>query len=66
MKTTIVQFNPKTADIEENLDKITEITDSLNESDLIIFPALSITGVNCNDYFLEKDFINRQYSAIIQ
>ena len=64
MKTTIVQFNPKTADIEENLDKITEITDSLNESDLIIFPALSITGVNCNDYFLEKDFINRQYSAI--
>ena len=64
MKTTIVQFNPKTADIEENLDKITEFLDSLKNSELIIFPELSITGINCNDYFLEKDFINRQYAAI--
>lgn len=64
MKTTIVQFNPKTADIEENLDKITEYISKLHNSDFIIFPALSITGINCNDYFLEKDFINRQYAAI--
>ena len=64
MKTTIVQFNPKTADIEENLEKITEYIDSHRDSELLIFPALSITGINCKDYFLEKDFINKQYSAI--
>jgi len=64
MKTTIVQFNPKTADIEENLEKITEFIDSHRDSELLIFPALSITGINCKDYFLEKDFINKQYSAI--
>ena len=64
MKTTIVQFNPQTANIEDNLDKISEFINKLDDSDLIIFPALAITGINCNDYFLEKDFINRQYDAI--
>ena len=64
MKTTIVQFNPQTANIEDNCEKITEFISKFLDSDLIIFPELSITGINCNDYFLEKDFINRQYNAI--
>ena len=64
MKTTIVQFNPQTANIEDNCEKITEFISKFHDSDLIIFPELSITGINCNDYFLEKDFINRQYNAI--
>lgn len=64
MKAAIIQLNPKTADIEENFDKIKTYITEENEADVIIFPSLAITGINCNDHFLNNVFINRQNEAL--
>ena len=64
MKTAIVQFNPKTANIDYNFDKIKSYLNDINSCDLIIFPALSITGINCRDYFLSSDFIEKQNKVL--
>ncbi|MCR5261877.1 MAG: NAD(+) synthase [Candidatus Gastranaerophilales bacterium] len=64
MKTAIIQFNPKTADIEENADRITSYIANEKEADVIIFPSLAVTGINCRDYFLSADFIERQNNAL--
>lgn len=64
MKTAIIQLNPKTADIDENSDRIKLITEKEKNSDLIIFPTLAITGINCRDYFKSKDFTDKQNAAI--
>ncbi len=60
MKTTIFQMNPKTADITENAEKIKNFILSDENSDLLIIPALAITGIDCRDHFLNSDFINKQ------
>ena len=64
MKAAIIQFNPKTADIAENADRITTYITNEKEADVIIFPALSVTGINCRDYFLNADFIERQNAVL--
>lgn len=66
MKTALIQLNPKTADIEENLEKIKSYILTEKEADLIIFPALSITGINCRDYFLSSSFIEKQNQALAE
>lgn len=64
MKTTLIQFNPKTADIDENTEKIKSFIQKAKDSDLVIFPALSFTGINCCDYFTKPDFLAKQSTAI--
>ena len=61
---SLIQFNPKTADIEENIEKIKNIIKDDKTSDLMIFPSLSITGINCRDYFLSPEFIEKQNTAL--
>ena len=43
MKTKIVQMNSKSADIEENSDKIKSYINSAKDAELVIFPSLAIT-----------------------
>ncbi|MBQ2645050.1 NAD(+) synthase [bacterium] len=64
MKTAIIQFNPKTADIRENSEKIKNFIIGEKEAELIIFPAFSITGINCCDYFLNSSFIDAQNETL--
>ncbi len=64
MKTALIQLNPKTADIEENLEKIKKYITEEKAAELLIFPALAIRGINCRDYFLSSDFINKQNEAL--
>lgn len=60
MKATIVQLNTKSADIEENSEKIKQYITEENSEELIIFPTLSITGINCCDHFKSSEFIEKQ------
>ncbi len=60
MKATIVQLNTKSADIEENSEKIKQYITEDNSEELIIFPTLAITGINCCDYFKSFEFIEKQ------
>lgn len=60
MKATIVQLNMKSADIEENSEKIKQYITEDNSEELIIFPTLAITGINCCDYFKSFEFIEKQ------
>lgn len=64
MKTKIVQMNSKSADIEENSDKIKSYINSAKDSELVIFPALAITGSDCRDYFSDADFIEKQNAML--
>lgn len=65
MKATLIQMNMKSADIEENSAKIKKyIEEEKNNSEIIIFPALAITGLNCKDYFLDNEFIQKQNEAL--
>ncbi|MGN0006170.1 MAG: nitrilase-related carbon-nitrogen hydrolase, partial [Candidatus Gastranaerophilaceae bacterium] len=64
MKTSLIQMNSKSADIEDNLEKIKFYIAEEKEAELIIFPELAITGNNCRDYFSEVDFIERQNKAL--
>lgn len=60
MKATIIQLNTKSADIEENGEKIKNYITEGNSDELIIFPTLAITGINCCDYFKSAEFIEKQ------
>lgn len=64
MKATIVQLNTKSADIEENSEKIKQYITEDNSEELIIFPTLAITGINCCDYFKSFEFIEKQNSEL--
>jgi NAD+ synthase (glutamine-hydrolysing) len=59
MKTLIAQINTKSADIEGNGEKIKQYINESKE-ELIIFPMLAITGINCCDYFKSSEFIEKQ------
>ena len=64
MKTKIVQMNSKSADIEENSDKIKSYINSAKDAELVIFPSLAITGSDCRDYFSDADFIEKQNAVL--
>ena len=64
MKATIIQLNTKSADVEDNSEKIKQYINEGNAEELIIFPMLSITGINCCDYFKNPEFIEKQNSAL--
>ena len=64
MKATLIQLNMKSADIEENSDKIKQYINEQNSEELIIFPMLAITGINCCDYFKNPEFIEKQNAVL--
>lgn len=66
MKTSLIQMNSKSADIEDNKEKIKSYINDEHESELIIFPELALTGINCCDYFSDSEFINAQNEAIAE
>ncbi len=59
MKITICQIESKPIQIKKNSQKILkEIKKARNEeSDLVIFPELTLTGYSCMDKFLDENFI---------
>ncbi len=63
MKAALIQLNPKTADIEENSAKIKQYIEN-EKAEIVIFPALAITGFDCRDYFSDSDFINQQNTVL--
>ena len=60
MKATLIQLNMKSADIEDNSEKIKQYINEQDSDELIIFPTLAITGINCCDYFRTPEFIEKQ------
>lgn len=64
MKAVLIQLNMKSADIEENTAKIKKYIENEKEAELIIFPSLAITGIDCRDYFVDTEFIKRQNTAL--
>ena len=53
---TLCQIHSEVGDIKGNAKKILDFYNSA-DGDLVIFPELSLTGYNCKDIFLNKDFL---------
>ena len=64
MKIALAQINPIVGDIEGNRDKIIGVIKSHVNSDLIIFPELSITGYPPLDLLEHKTFISRSMESL--
>ncbi len=63
MQISIVQMNSKSNDIDHNFRKMKRVI--MNEkSEVVIFPALAITGAGCRDNFLDAAFIEAQNEKI--
>ena len=65
MKITIAQIDPVVGDVEGNLKRITDIfRDHAKETDLVVFPELSLTGYPPRDLLERSGFIERTQEAV--
>lgn len=65
MKVTIAQINPTIGDIEGTLKKMSEIMSEFgNNSDLIVFPELVLTGYPPRDFLEKQEFLEKIDKAI--
>jgi NAD+ synthase len=53
---TLAQINNIIGDLQGNYNKISEIYSQVENSDIVIFPELALTGYNAEDLFLNKNF----------
>jgi len=59
LKITLAQINPTVGDVDGNARKIIDITnDHANQSDLIVFPELALSGYQPEDLILHQTFIH--------
>jgi NAD+ synthetase len=56
-RVALCQIGSDVGDIKGNTDKIIKIYNE-TDTDLVVFPELSLTGYNCQDLFLNKNFLN--------
>ena len=66
LNVSLCQLDFATADIEGNYQKISQYFSQNCESDLIIFPELSLTGYDCQDLFLQDHFIKNCEDKILK
>jgi NAD+ synthase (glutamine-hydrolysing) len=65
MKITIAQINPVVGDVEGNLKRMIDIfRDHAKETDLVVFPELSLTGYPPRDLLERAGFIERTQEAV--
>lgn len=64
MKITLAQIKCVAGDIDGNVKKIVEAAHKAKASTLIIFPELSVSGCECGDMFLDKNFIEKCEKAL--
>ncbi|MDC0911445.1 NAD+ synthase, partial [Candidatus Marinimicrobia bacterium] len=66
MKIALCQINPTVGAIESNKNKILEFYKKalLENSDIVVFPELAITGYPPQDLLLDEDFIELNNVAI--
>ncbi|MCF7835120.1 NAD+ synthase [Candidatus Gracilibacteria bacterium] len=65
MKIGIAQINTKLGDIEKNTLKIEDTIRKIgNESDVIVFPEMSISGYPLNDLLDDEDMVKKQKEVI--
>ncbi|MDO4499909.1 MAG: NAD(+) synthase [Erysipelotrichaceae bacterium] len=58
-KVSAACFEVRIGDLESNTKKIIEIINKQKDSDVIVFPELSITGYTCADMFLRKEISDK-------
>ena len=63
MKIALAQINPTVGDIEGNKKKIIDIAKKTN-TDIIVFPELSISGYCPQDLILKSKFIEKNIAAL--
>ena len=64
MKVRLAQINPIVGNLEYNTGLIKDIISSSRESDIIVFPELSLTGYPPQDLLLDKKFILETQEAL--
>ncbi|BBM89510.1 glutamine-dependent NAD(+) synthetase [Spirochaetota bacterium] len=67
MKVTIVEFNPKVADLVNNTRRIRSYIDRYDEKDhLLVFPELALTGYSPLDLLIAPSFLQRVQTCTLE
>jgi NAD+ synthase (glutamine-hydrolysing) len=61
---TLGQMNPTPRDFKGNLSQVSDIIESNSNSDLIVFPELTIPGYMCLDLVYSEKFIEKNLNAL--
>ena len=64
-RVALCQIGSDVGDIKGNTDKILRLYDE-TDADLIVFPELSLTGYNCKDLFLDRQFLNSVEQSVVK
>ncbi len=66
IKATVVSPELKVGNVNFNKDKIIESIHNLNDSSIIVFPELSLTGYTCQDLFFQDTILSSVLNAIVE
>ncbi len=64
LKLTIGQINPVVGDVDYNLEKIIDIIEKSQDSDIIIFPEMVLVGYPLMDHILDPIIIEKNEKAL--
>ncbi len=65
LKVELCQFRSEVGNIKGNVERIIQLYNEF-DADLIVFPELSLTGYNCKDLFINRQFLTAVKKYISQ